>query len=62
MSILYWCRHCTVIVLCIITVRGIILAVKKAGHLNIKKWLANTLREHSLASQSEHVPQSCFYV
>ena len=40
-----------------------ILAVKKAGHLNIKtKMAANTLREYSLASQSERVPQSCFYV
>ena len=40
-----------------------ILAVKKAGHLNIKtKRLANTVREYSLASQSERVPQGCFYV
>ena len=40
-----------------------ILAVKKADNLNTKqKWLANTLREYSLASQSERMPQSCFYV
>ena len=37
-----------------------ILAVKKADHLNIKTKLA--LREHLQASQSERVPQSCFYV
>ena len=43
--------------------RTIILAVKKADHLNITtKWLANTVREYSVASQSERVPQSCFYV
>ena len=27
-----------------------------------QKWLVNTFREYALASQSEHVPQSCFYV
>ena len=32
-----------------------------AGHLNIKqKWLANTLREYSLARKSKRVPQSCY--
>ena len=39
-----------------------ILGVKKAGHLNVKKLLADTLKKYSLASQSERVPQSCFYV
>ena len=29
---------------------------------NIKTWLANILREYSLASQSDRAPQSCFYV
>ena len=36
------------------------LAVKKAGHLNIKIKVAS--KEYSLASQSERVPQSYFYV
>ena len=45
-----------------LTYYGPILAVKKAGHLNIETKISNTLREYSLASQSERVPQSCFYV
>ena len=40
----------------------IIFVVNKAGRLNvITKWQANAIKEYSLASQSERVPQSCFY-
>ena len=45
-----------------LTYYGSILAVKKEGHLNIETKISNTLREYSLASQSERVAQNCFYV